>query len=257
MILDEIIAARRLDMQAERLAIPLPLLEKKAREAPAPRDFYAALAAPGLSIIAEVKRASPSAGLISEGFDAAKIAREYEYGGAAAISVLTERRWFMGSSRDLERVKEEVKPPVLRKDFIVDARQVIGSRAIGADAVLLIAAALTDRELTAFSQLAKEYGLHCLFEAHDETEVKRCADCGAPIIGVNNRNLQTIQVDLTTFETLRRFIPSGTLAVAESGIRTPADARRMRDAGADAILVGESLMRSGDSAAALAALRDS
>jgi indole-3-glycerol phosphate synthase len=255
MILDEIVAARREDMKMEALAMPLPLLERKAREAPTARDFHAALAAPGLSVIAEVKRASPSAGVIAEDFDSVEIARQYERGGASAVSVLTERRWFMGSNRYLVRVKEEVKPPVLRKDFIVDARQVVGARAIGADAILLIAAILTDTEMKRLYRLAGEYGLHVLFEAHGEAEVKRCGDCGARIIGVNNRDLRTMRADLNVFGALRRFIPEGTLAVAESGIRTPADARRMRDAGADAVLVGEALMRSNDIAGAVAAMR--
>jgi indole-3-glycerol phosphate synthase len=256
MILDEIVAARRQDLIMEELAVPLPLLEKKAREAPAVRDFHAALAAPGLSVIAEVKRASPSAGFIAEDFDPAGIARQYEGGGAAAVSVLTERRWFMGSNRYLARVREEVKLPVLRKDFIVDARQVVGARAIGADAILLIAAILSAGEMKRLYALACEYGLHCLFEAHDEAEVKRCVDCGARIIGVNNRNLQTMRVDLSSFEAIRRFIPAGVPAVAESGLRAPMDARRMRDAGADAVLVGEALMRSSDIAGAVAAMRD-
>lgn len=255
MILDDIVAAKRLDLKMEELAMPLPLLERKAREAAPARDFHAALAAPGLSVIAEVKRASPSFGVIAEEFDPVGIARQYERGGASAISVLTERHWFMGSNRYLVRVKDEVKPPVLRKDFIIDERQVVGARAIGADAVLLIAAILDDRAMKQLSGLAREFGLQCLFEAHDEAEVKRSVDCGARIVGVNNRNLTTMQVELSTFEALRRFIPAGVLAVAESGIHAPADAKRMRDAGADAILVGESLMRAGDIAAALASLR--
>jgi indole-3-glycerol phosphate synthase len=255
MILDEIVAAKRLDLRMEELAVPLPMLERKAREAAPVRDFRAALAAPGLSVIAEVKRASPSLGVISEEFDPAGIAQRYEAGGAAAVSVLTERHWFLGSNRYLVRVREEVKLPVLRKDFIVDPRQVVGARAIGADAILLIAAILDDRTMRQLSELSGSFGMQCLFEAHTEADVKRAADCGATIIGINNRNLKTMQVDLAAFETLRKPIPAGALAVAESGIRTPADAKRMRDAGADAVLVGEALMRSRDAAEALAALR--
>jgi indole-3-glycerol phosphate synthase len=255
MILDEIVAAKRLDLRMEELAVPLPMLERKAREASPARDFRAALAAPGLSVIAEVKRASPSLGVIAEAFDAAGIARMYEDGGAAAVSVLTERHWFLGSNRYLTRVRDEVKLPVLRKDFIVDPRQVVGARAIGADAILLIAAILDDRAMRRLFDLAADFGMQCLFEAHTEDDVKRAADCGAGIIGVNNRDLKTMRVDLAAFEALRKHIPAGALAVAESGIQTPADAKRMRDAGADAVLVGEALMRSLDAAEALAALR--
>lgn len=255
MILDDIVAAKRLDLLMEEKAVPLPLLIRKAEAAPAVRDFRAALAAPGLSVIAEVKRASPSKGVIAEAFDPVGTARQYEDGGAAAISVLTERHWFMGSNRYLTQVRDEVLLPVLRKDFIISDRQVIGARAIGADAILLIAAILDDKLMKQLFTLAGEFGLQCLFEAHDETEVRRAVDCGAEIIGINNRNLKTMQVELSTFGVLRPFIPSGVLAVAESGIHSSDDARRMRDAGADAILVGESLMRSGDIAGSLAELR--
>lgn len=254
MILDDIVAAKRLDLKMEALAVPLPQLERKAREAEPALDFRAALASPGLSVIAEVKRASPSAGVIAEAFDPAGIARVYEDGGAAAVSVLTERHWFLGSNRDLRRVREEVRIPVLRKDFIVEPRQVVGARAIGADAVLLIAAILGARAMRALFELASSLGMQCLFEAHTEADVKRAADCGAGIIGINNRDLTTMRADIGTFEALRKHIPAGALAVAESGIRSPADAGRMREAGADAVLVGEALMRSGNAAEALAAL---
>lgn len=255
MILDEIVESKRLDMAMEELALPFPVLQRKAEAAAPPRDFKAALAAHGLSVIAEVKRASPSAGMIAPDFDPAGIARQYEAGGASAISVLTERRWFMGSNRYLTRVHDEVSLPVLRKDFIVCERQVVGARAIGADAVLLIAAILDDETLARLLHLAESYGMAALVEAHTADEVRRAAGAGASIIGVNNRDLTTMQVSLNTFERLRSLIPAGTLAVAESGIREPADARRMREAGADAVLVGEALMRSGGIAASLAALR--
>jgi indole-3-glycerol phosphate synthase len=255
MILDEIVAAKRLDLRMEELAVPMPQLQRKAREAAPARDLRAALAAPGLSVIAEVKRASPSLGVITEAFDPTGIARRYEDGGAAAVSVLTERHWFMGSNRYLTRVRDEVKLPVLRKDFIVDPRQVVGARAIGADAILLIASILDETTMRQLHELARSFGMQCLFEAHTEADVKRAAGCGAQIIGINNRDLKSMQVDLATFEALRKHIQAGALAVAESGIQTPADAKRMRDAGADAVLVGEALMRSRDAAEALAALR--
>lgn len=255
MILDDIVAAKRLDLKMEEQAVPLPMLMRQAQEAGPVRDFRAALAASGFSVIAEVKRASPSKGLISEEFDPVGIAMQYEAGGAAAISVLTERHWFRGCNRILTQVHDAVELPVLRKDFIIDPRQVIGARAIGADAILLIAAILDDRLMCELAALAAEYGLACLFEAHTEAEVKRCADCGAAIIGINNRNLKTMAVDLAAFEALHRHVPSGVLAVAESGIHKACDALRMHDAGADAILVGESLMRAPDAAEAVRELR--
>ncbi len=257
MILDDIVAAKRLDLKMEEQAVPLPQLIRQAQEAGPVRDFCAALAASGLSVIAEVKRASPSQGLIAGEFDPVGIAARYEAGGAAAVSVLTERHWFQGCNRYLTQVRAAIGLPVLRKDFIIDPRQVIGARAIGADAILLIAAILDDRLMRELSALAAEYSLACLYEAHTETEVKRCADCGAAIIGINNRNLKTMAVDLAAFEVLRRHVPAGVLAVAESGIHTAGDACRMREAGADAILVGESLMRALDAAAALRELRGS
>lgn len=255
MILDEIVESKRRDMAMEELAVPFPLLVKQAEAAPAVRGFRAALALPGLAVIAEVKRASPSKGIIAEEFDPVGIARQYEAGGAAALSVLTERRWFMGSNRYLKQVRGEVRLPVLRKDFIICERQVVGARAIGADAILLIAAILDDNMMGRLYELAIEYDMECLVEAHTADEVRRAADLGAGVIGINNRNLLTMQVDLHTFEELRPLVPPGVLAVAESGIRTGADARRMRQAGADAVLVGESLMRSGNISAALRELR--
>lgn len=257
MILDEIVASKRADMAMEELAFPYPMLVRKAQQAPPPRDFRSALAEPGLSVIAEVKRASPSAGLIAEDFDPAAIARQYAKGGAAAVSVLTERRWFMGSNRYLTRVRDNVMLPVLRKDFIICERQVVGARAIGADAILLIAAILDDKELSGLRTLAAEYGMASLVEAHTQDEVKRAVNAGAAIIGINNRDLATMQVSLSIFERLRMAIPAGTLAVAESGIRTPDDTRRMRDAGADAVLVGETLMRSDNIPSVLRRLRSS
>ena len=249
--LDEIVAAKRLDLAMEERAVPLPALIRQAHAAPPVRGFAAALAKPGLSVIAEVKRASPSKGMIAQDFDPAAIARQYGAGGASALSVLTERHWFLGCNRYLTQARAEVSVPVLRKDFIISPRQVVGARAIGADAILLIAAILDDRTMAELFAAAREYGLDCLFEAHTEAEVKRAADCGAQLIGINNRNLKTMEVDLSAFEALRRHIPQGVLAVAESGIHSAGDARQMREAGADAVLVGESLMRSGDPAAAL------
>lgn len=203
-----------------------------------------------------MKKASPSKGIIAPDFDYAKIASAYDGGGAEAISVLTERHFFQGSDTYLAEIKELVQIPVLRKDFMIDERQILESKAIGADAILLIAGILDDKTMRKLYELAQESGLHCLFEAHNEAEVKRAADCGARIIGVNNRNLKTFQIDLATFEQLRKFIPSGTLAVAESGIASSGDAQYMRQAGADAILVGETLMRTEDPGAMIKAFKE-
>jgi indole-3-glycerol phosphate synthase len=255
MMLNEIVARKKEQLLEEEMALPLAALEKRAADAPQARDFFAALAAEGLSVIAEVKRASPSKGLIAPDFRPVDVAREYEAGGAAAVSVLTEKHFFRGDDSYLTAIRQAVALPVLRKDFIIAERQVVEARAIGADAMLLIAAILCDERLKRLRALADGLGMACLVEAHDEREVKRAADCGARIIGVNNRDLKTFAVSLDTFARLRPFIPAGTLAVAESGIQTPEDALKMRNAGADAILVGESLMRSRDSAAAIRAFR--
>jgi len=254
MILDDIVARKKQDLREEASRLPLVRLEKQAAAAPAVRDFYQSLAGPDLSVIAEVKKASPSRGLIANHFDPTAIAGAYQNGGAAAISVLTEKHFFQGDNSYLSQVRDAVSLPVLRKDFIIAPRQVVEARAIGADAILLIAAILTDQAMRDLYQMASDLGMNCLFEARDPEEVKRIVQCGARIIGINNRDLGTFQVDLGCFEALRPLIPAGTLAVAESGIHT-AEARRMRLAGADAILVGESLMRAPDIPAALKFLR--
>ena len=251
MILDEIVAARRADLVEEEERTPLAVLEKEAAAAPGPRDFRAALGKPGLSVIAEIKRASPSRGAIATEIDPAQVAADYQRGGAAALSVLTERRYFLGSNETLQAARAATDLPILRKDFIVAERQIVEARAIGADAILLIAAVLDDPTMARLYALAGELGLACLFETHDGGEVRRVVDCGAQIIGVNNRNLKTMEVDLATFERLRPLIPAGATIVAESGVHTAEDARRMERAGADAILVGESLMRAENRAALL------
>jgi indole-3-glycerol phosphate synthase len=251
MILDEIVLKKRLDLAREEKSIPLLSLEKQAEQAPQVRDFFEALAKPQLSIIAEVKRASPSKGIIAENFDPLDIAKQYENSGASAISVLTEKHYFKGDNQYLTEIRGNVKLPVLRKDFIICERQVIETRAIGADAILLIAAILDDTQMKNLYKIATEYGLHCLFEAHNSEEIKRIIDCGAKIIGINNRNLKTFHTDIGIFEELRVLIPRDCLVVAESGIHTYEDARRMANAGADAILIGESLMKSKDIANSL------
>jgi indole-3-glycerol phosphate synthase len=225
-----------------------------AERAAAALDPLPRFAAAGLAVIAEVKRASPSKGALAEIPDPAVLAAEYAAGGAAAISVLTERRRFGGSLQDLRLVREAVTLPVLRKDFIVDEYQLYEARAAGADLALLIVAALTQSSLRGLLELGRGLGLTLLVEAHTDDEVRRGIDAGARLIGVNNRNLKTLQVDLSQFERLAGLIPAGVVKVAESGILTPADAERMRSAGADVVLVGEALVRTGDPKQAVRAL---
>jgi indole-3-glycerol phosphate synthase len=219
------------------------------------RDFMGALVGPGLSVIAEVKRRSPSAGSLDEGLDPAGLARDYEAGGAAALSVLTEPDHFHGSLDDLARARRACSVPVLRKDFLLHPGQVWEAAAAGADAVLLIAAVLDDGALAASLAAAEEAWVAALVEVHDEAEARRAAAAGARLVGVNNRNLGTFRVDLGTAERLRGLLPEGAVAVAESGISTPEAAARMSAAGYDAVLVGEALVRAAEPAVFLRSLR--
>lgn len=241
------LAATPVDLEA--------LLARARGTAPGP-DALAALTAPGVRIIAEVKRRSPSAGAIRAQIDPVALAHAYAAGGAAAISVLTEPEHFGGALSDLEAVAASVPTPCLRKDFFVSTRQVAEARAAGAALVLLIAAVLDDAELVALREAAEALGMHALVEAHDAREVDRAVASGARIVGVNNRDLRTFRIDLATCEALRGRIPSGVVAVAESGIEGPADVSRLRASGYDVFLVGTALMRSGDPRAALTALID-
>lgn len=217
--------------------------------------FYEALARPGLSFICEAKKASPSKGVIAEEFPYVDIARDYERAGAAAISCLTEPRWFLGSDAYLEQIAASVSVPVLRKDFVVDEYMVYQARVLGASAVLLICSILDDAQLRAFGQLAHELGMSALVEAHDEREVERALECGARIVGVNNRNLHDFSVDFGNARRLRALIPADVLYVAESGVSGPEDAAAIARMGADAALVGEALMRAEDRVATLAAFQ--
>lgn len=207
------------------------------------RRFYNALKKPGLSFICELKKASPSKGLISEEFPFEEIGREYEAAGASAISCLTEPKWFKGDISYLKRVTGEVKVPVLRKDFILDECQIEEAALRGASAILLIAAILTDEDIRKLMKKARESGLDVLAEVHDENELSRMIDCGADIIGINNRDLRDFTIRLETTERLAPLIPKGILLVSESGMMNEEAVKRMRAAGADGVLIGEMLMR--------------
>ncbi len=257
-VLDEIIAHKRAEVAASRARVPLAEMRARAASAAAgapARDFAAAIAGPTLRIIAEVKRASPSAGAIREDADPAATARRYERAGAAAVSVLTDRRYFAGSPDDLRAVRQAVGLPVLRKEFIVDPYQIYESRTLGADAVLLIAGAVPADDLAALARLAGELGMAAVFEVHTEAHVDEALAAGARVIGINNRDLRTLAVDLDTTLRLRPRIPAGITVVSESGIATPDDVARVCRAGVDAILVGTALMASPDPEADLRALR--
>ncbi len=255
MILDDIVARKRIQLQEEAALVSLAELERQAFKAPDPLDFEAAIRRAGVSVIAEVKRASPSKGLIAADFRPAETAGAYVAGGTDCISVLTERHFFQGSDEVLAQVRAVVGVPILRKDFLLEERQVIGARAIGADAILLIASILDDAALRRLFLLAEDLGMATLMEAHTEEEAKRLVQTGGRIIGINNRNLSTFAVDLGTFGRVRNVIPASCATVAESGIHTAEDVRFLREAGCDAILVGESLMRSGDPAGKLMELK--
>ncbi len=251
-ILREIVANRRKEVEEAKRLRPLSVVLAQAREVPAPRDFAWALRrGDRVALIAEVKRASPSKGPIAPDLDPSALARTYASAGADAISVLTERKWFLGSWEDLHAARAAVSVPVLRKDFIVDPWQVWESRAEGADALLLIVRALEDalfRELLAAS---REAGLAALVEVHDEAETQRAVDAGAEIVGINNRNLDTFVTDLAVTERLVPLVPRGRTIVGESGISTRADVERLARAGVHAILVGEELVKSPDASATI------
>jgi len=259
-LLDTILASTRATVAKAKAQVSIAELEQRASRHQ-PRGWAAALrrrAASRTAIIGEIKKASPSKGLIRADFDVEWLARRYEAGGAAALSVLTDGPYFQGSLRNLELASNAVALPCLRKDFIVDEYQIIEARAHHADAILLIAAALTDAEMTRFAAKARELELDVLVEVHTAAELDRVLSHlgagGADAIGVNNRDLKTFEVRLETSLELASRIPSSVLRVAESGISTPDHLRTLRDAGFDAFLIGESLMRQADPGAALASL---
>jgi indole-3-glycerol phosphate synthase len=255
-ILDRIVETKWREIEAARLAAPDRDLERRVTDLPPARDFTAAVGAPGeVRVIAEVKKASPSAGVIRPDFDPVAIASTYAAHGAAAISVLTDVEYFQGSLAYLTAVRRSVGCPVLRKDFVLDRYQLLEARAAGADAVLLIAECLSGDRLAELQREATALGLHTLVELHDADELPRVLDCGAKVIGINNRDLRTFATRLEHTLDLLPKIPADRVVVSESGIKTHADLERLRVAGARAVLVGESLMRAPDIGAALDALR--
>ena len=255
-ILEQICQARAVQLAREQASIPLSMMRRLAEEAPARPGFIAALEKPGLSCICEVKKASPSKGLIRADFRPVELAREYEAAGADCISCLTEEHYFQGSSDYLRQIAENVNIPILRKDFVIDEYMIYEARAIGASAVLLIAAVLDDARLRAFFDLAHSLGLDCLVEVHTPEEVERAQRLQPRLLGVNNRNLKNFEVDLGHTAQLAALREPGQLFVSESGIQTNADMRTVQANGADAVLIGETLMRSDSITATLHALRE-
>ena len=242
-VLDQIIEGVRADLALRRAALPFDAVKEQALAAPTPLDAHARLSPrEGVHVIAEVKRMSPSKGALAAVADPAGLAADYEAGGASAISVLTEGRRFGGSLADLDAVRARVDVPVLRKDFVVDPYQVWEARAHGADLVLLIVAALEQDVLVGLLERVESLGMHALVEVHDEAEVERAVAAGARVVGVNNRNLKTLEVDRTTFARLAPLLPDDVVRVAESGVRGPLDVMSFAEAGAHAVLVGEALV---------------
>lgn len=258
MILDEIVEKRKIQLEREKAAADFEAV-KKAAERLDRRciSFKNALAKPDrLSVISEVKKASPSKGLIQPDFDPVKIAKEYETCGADAVSCLTEEHYFQGSSEYFKAIRQAICLPMIRKDFIIDEYQIYEARLMGADAILLIAAVLDDEKLKRFGDTARSLGLDILAETHDESELERVLALDFDIIGINNRNLKTFEVTLETTARLAGMVPEGKVIVSESGIKDNADMKTVRSYGADAVLIGETLMRSGNIGATLAALRE-
>ena len=257
MILEQI--AERTRLRVEELSAEIPLHEVKSQALDMSADtgfpFERALRGEGVSFICEVKRASPSKGVIAEDFPYLDIAGSYESAGAAAISCLPEPYWFRGSNQYLKEIAREVSIPVLRKDFTVSEYMIYEAKALGAAAVLLICAILSPAQLKEYLELAHSLGLSALVEAHDEAEVRTAVESGARIIGVNNRDLRTFEVDITNSARLRGLVPRDRVFVSESGITAPQDVALLRENGTDAVLIGETLMRSADKRAALDALR--
>jgi len=241
-VLSQIAAKKKARIAEAKIKVPLAAIKERLPDAEAPRPFNEALLIPGISVIAEVKKASPSKGDFNLMFPVDELAQHYEKGGARAISVLTEEDFFRGSAADLIQVRRVVRLPVLRKDFIIDSYQLYESRIMGADAVLLITGLLEEKEVTAFLDLCNELGLAALVETHSEVEIKTALRAGAKIVGINNRNLQTFTTDVSHTIQLASLVPDELLLISESGIHTARDVDLLAAAGVDAMLVGESLI---------------
>jgi len=254
-ILQRILATKREEIAAAKQAIPAREVETRARAAAPARNFLGAIrakrAAGRPAVIAEIKRASPSKGLLRENFDPAAIARSYETGGAACLSVLTDRQYFQGAPEHLSSARAACALPALRKDFVLEPYQVYEARALGADGILLIAAALAPDAMRALEAVAHELGMAVLVEIHDAAELEAALELRTPLLGINNRNLRTFETRLETTLELARRIPSERIVVAESGILSPADVERLWQAGVGAVLVGEALKRAADPGRAL------
>ena len=257
MILDEIAAYTKERIEYEKSKLPMTEIRAQAKDLNADTGyiFEKALAKPGISFICEAKKASPSKGVIAEDFPYVRIAKEYEAAGADAMSVLTEPKWFMGKDEYLKEIRKEITIPIIRKDFTVDEYMIYQAKLMGADAVLLICAILSDTQLQEYYGIADELGLSALIETHDEEEVQRALKAKARIIGVNNRNLKDFTVDTENSVRLRNMVPEDILFVSESGMKTRVDIARLEENGTNAVLIGETFMRSPDKAAMLKELR--
>ena len=255
-ILDEIAAYTKTRIEEAKKAVSTDALKEQAYALPkGDFAFEKALKKADLSFICECKKASPSKGIIAEEFPYLQIAQEYEAAGADCISVLTEPKWFLGKNEYVKEITDTVKIPVIRKDFTVDEYMIYEAKMLGASAVLLIVAILSKEQLLKYHKICDELGLSALVETHDEKEVETAVSIGARIIGVNNRNLKDFSVDTSLALRLREQIPKDAVYVSESGVKTPEDIRRIREAGADAVLIGETLMRAADKKQMLDALR--
>ncbi len=254
MILDTILQHKERELAERKAAVPLRVLEQRAEATEPPRDFTAALRQDGIRLIAEIKRASPSKGVFAPDLDPAALAQTYAGNGASALSVLTDERFFQGSLSDLTAARSAVDIPALRKDFTTDEYHIVEARAAGADAILLIVAALPLPRLQALLRCAQDWGMAAIVEVHTAEETAQALKVDATIIGINNRNLHTFETSLETTAELRALIPSDRIVVSESGIHTPAHVAQLHDCGVDAMLVGESLVTASDTAAKVAEL---
>jgi indole-3-glycerol phosphate synthase len=245
-MLDKIIAEKKEEVTQRKRSLPFSALKERIAQSRAPLDFAAALSGDSIRLIAEVKRASPSRGVLCPDFDPVALTKSYAQAGAAAISVLTETNYFQGSIDHLVAIRETVNLPLLRKDFIFDPYQIYESRAYGADALLLIVAILSQEQLEELVSLSRSLGLGCLVEVHNESEVERALISGAEIIGINNRDLTTFVVDINTTKRLRPLIPQGRIVVSESGVSRRGDVEKLKEWGVNAVLVGEALVTADD-----------